>query len=286
MAVLVGRFLDGDGVERFGLVVDDGAVDLSGSPVGSVAALLSWSKADALGQVDRARRVGRRRAVSRWLAPIDRQEVWAAGVTYRRSRDARMQESSQASVYDLVYTAARPEIFLKATPHRVVGPGDALYLRGDARWNVPEPEIGLVMNRAGEIVGYTIGNDLSSRDIEGENPLYLPQAKLWDKSCALGPVIALDDGSFDATHATISVTITRQGQVVFAGSTSTDQIVRPYAELAEYLYRDNRLPDGSFLLTGTGIVPPDDFTLEVGDAVDIAIPGIGALANSIRRHGA
>lgn len=217
------------------------------------------------------------------LAPIVSQEVWAAGVTYYRSRTARMAESHDAGAdnfYDRVYTAERPELFLKATPHRVAGPGQAVRIRKDSRWNVPEPELALVITRTGKIVGYTIGNDMSSRDIEGENPLYLPQAKVYDRSCALGPCVLVSRGNLDVSTS-IRLEIVRGQATVFDGSTTLAQLKRTPETLVEYLYRDNSFPEGAILLTGTGIVPPDNFTLQSGDEIRITIDGIGTLTNSV-----
>ncbi len=216
------------------------------------------------------------------LAPIDRQEVWAAGVTYKRSQVARMEESeSGASHYDKVYSAARPELFFKGLANRVSGPGEPLRVRADSQWSVPEPEFTLVLNPAMEIVGYTIGNDMSARDIEGENPLYLPQAKVYRQCCGLGPVILLADEQLDLAGTAINLTISRGGADVFTGETSLGQLNRELDELAEWLGRENEFPDGALLLTGTGIVPPDDFTLEDGDTVAIEVTGIGILENPI-----
>ncbi|MHB1426716.1 MAG: fumarylacetoacetate hydrolase family protein [Gemmataceae bacterium] len=216
------------------------------------------------------------------LPPLDAQEVWAAGVTYKRSREARERESAGAArFYDLVYNAERPELFLKATPRRVVGPGAAVRIRHDSRWNVPEPELALVVSPRMRIVGYTIGNDMSSRDIEGENPLYLPQAKVYDGSCSLGPVIALADGLPPPESVTIRLTIARGGTVVFEGSTSLAAMKRSFDDLVSWLGRENSFPDGVILLTGTGIVPPDDFTLERGDDIAIDITDIGCLNNRV-----
>lgn len=217
-------------------------------------------------------------------APIDRQEVWAAGVTYLRSRDARMEESTSAkSAYDLVYEADRPEIFFKATPSRVSGPGETIAIRGDSTWDVPEPELALVVNRGGEVVGYTVGNDVSSRSIEGENPLYLPQAKFYSKCAALGPVIALAWEIAEIKDRTIRLVIRRGGEVQFDGTTSTSQIHRTFEDLVGYLRRYNEFPAGVVLMTGTGIIPPSEFTLEDGDDVEIAIDGIGSLRNPVVR---
>ena len=216
-------------------------------------------------------------------APVDRQEVWAAGVTYRRSRDARMEESTQKDVYDLVYEAERPELFLKATPERVSGPGEAIAVRGDSSWDVPEPELALVVNRDGETVGYTVGNDVSSRSIEGENPLYLPQAKVYTACVALGPVVALAWEVPDPARLPIRLTIRRGGEVRFQDETSTDQMHRTFDDLVHYLRRFNRFPVGVVLMTGTGLVPPSEFTLEDGDEVEIAIESVGTLRNPVVR---
>jgi len=221
----------------------------------------------------------------RLLKPISTQEVWAAGVTYERSKVAREEESAGSGIYDRVYAAARPELFFKATPSRTVGPYEPVAIRTDARWNVPEPELTLVINPALELVGFTIGNDMSSRDIEGENPLYLPQAKVYARCCALGPLIALRGSLADPTNLTIKLEILRASSPIFAGEVSTRRIVRSYSELIDYLGRDNLFPDGVCLLTGTGIVPPDDVTLLPGDEVVIAIEGIGELRNPVVQGG-
>jgi 2-dehydro-3-deoxy-D-arabinonate dehydratase len=216
------------------------------------------------------------------LAPIDRQEVWAAGVTYRRSQVARMAESQGAATfYDKVYVADRPELFFKATPHRVAGPFEAVRIRRDASWNVPEPELALVLNSRLELVGFTIGNDMSSRDIEGENPLYLPQAKVYDACCGVGPWITLAETMPAPDEIGIELTIERDGQMVFQGTTSVSQMARGFSELIDWLARDNSFPGGVLLLTGTGIVPADGFTLAAGDAVRISIAGIGTLVNPV-----
>lgn len=217
-----------------------------------------------------------------WLPPIDQQEVWAAGVTYKRSQTARMEESeAAASCYDRVYTAARPEIFFKATPNRCEGHGGNLRIRSDATWNVPEPELALVISNSGTIVGYTIGNDMSSRDIEGDNPLYLPQAKLYNQCCGLGPWITLAGGMPERMSIGIRLKIERHGGVVFTGETSVAQMARQFEDLVSWLLRDNDMPNGAFLLTGTGIVPDSPFTLAKGDIVHVSIDGIGTLTNTI-----
>lgn len=218
------------------------------------------------------------------LAPIDHQEVWAAGVTYFRSKVARESESeSAARFYDRVYTAPRPELFFKATPHRVAGPGGKVRIRADSTWSVPEPELALVLTPRLELVGYTIGNDLSARDIEGENPLYLPQAKVYDRCCALGPVVTLADALPPRDQVHIRLTITRRGQLAFEGVTSLAQMVRSFEDLIGWLRRDNSFPHGVILLTGTGIVPPDDFSLRAEDHIHIEVAGIGRLSNVVEQ---
>jgi len=290
------RYRGAGGDVRVGLIRDGQLFDLTAvDPLtfGSIAAWLRHPR-----PVDAVRAAAERAgaAVARWddatpavdvLAPLDLQEVWAAGVTYLRSKQARMEESEQGgSFYDLVYEADRPELFFKATPSRVVGPGESIRIRGDAAWSVPEPEVALVVSASMQIVGYTIGNDVSSRDIEGQNPLYLPQAKCYRQCCALGPAILIEErDAAEADHREfdLGVTIDRGEQRVFEGQTSTARMKRRFGELVEYLGRDNVFPDGVFLLTGTGIVPPDDFTLEPGDAVTIAVPEIGGLHNTVVR---
>jgi 2-dehydro-3-deoxy-D-arabinonate dehydratase len=220
------------------------------------------------------------------LAPIDRQEVWAAGVTYKRSQVARMEESKAgASHYDKVYTAPRPEIFFKGTPNRVSGPGQPLRVRADSNWSVPEPELALVVSPTGKLVGFTVGNDMSARDIEGENPLYLPQAKVYNQCCGLGPFVWIPEGPVDRPATKIRLKISRAGAVAFSGESDLDQMKRGFEELIGWLIRENDLVTGAFLLTGTGIVPPDNFTLENGDSVSIEITGIGTLTNPIVKAG-
>jgi len=217
------------------------------------------------------------------LAPIGTQEVWAAGVTYLRSRDARMEEAKDAGggdFYQKVYEAARPELFFKALPHRIAAHKQEVYIRKDSSWNVPEPELTLFINSIGEIQGYTVGNDMSSRSIEGENPLYLPQAKVYDRSAALGPCLLVTNEPV-SKETKIQLTIKRNAQNVFEGSIQINKIKRSFEELAEYLFRESTFPTGCFLMTGTGIVPPDDFTLQQGDEVNISIDGIGTLTNKV-----
>ncbi|MCE2851888.1 MAG: fumarylacetoacetate hydrolase family protein [Roseiflexaceae bacterium] len=283
------RFTDGNQHVRIGFVVDEQVYDIT-ARFPSITAFLRWTigRTDAGSALRQALHgvapVASLASVT-LLRPSDDQEIWAAGVTYERSRVAREEESAKSGIYDRVYTAPRPEIFFKATPSRVVGPGEAVAIREDASWNVPEPELALVINPALEIVGYTIGNDMSSRDIEGENPLYLPQAKMYGRCCAIGPMIALSEAIPDAKNLTIEVTIERAGRTMFSGQVSTSKIVRRYEDLVSYLGRDNLFPDGVLLLTGTGIVPGDDFTLESRDTVRIRIDGIGTLQNPVVRGG-
>ncbi len=217
------------------------------------------------------------------LAPIGSQEVWAAGVTYHRSRDARMEESKSVGggdFYDRVYSAERPELFFKSTAHRVVGPNDSVAIRDDASWSVPEPELTLLISPEGKIIGYTVGNDMSSRDIEGENPLYLPQAKVYDRSCALGPCILVSEET-PASTTEIRLQVVRGGRAEFEGATTLESLKRDPKSLVQYLYRNNSFPKGCFLMTGTGIVPPDDFTLKSHDEIRISITGIGTLVNRV-----
>jgi 2-dehydro-3-deoxy-D-arabinonate dehydratase len=214
------------------------------------------------------------------LAPIDQQEVWAAGVTYKRSQEARERESvGAARFYDLVYSADRPELFFKANPQRVVGPGGRVHIRRDSKWSVPEPELALIISPHLQIIGFTIGNDMSARDIEGENPLYLPQAKVYDNCCALGPAITLADSMPPPDQVTIRLAIRRLGEKVFEGATRLDAMSRSFENLVGWLGRETSFPHGAILLTGTGIVPPDDFTLMAGDHIIIDITGIGQLTN-------
>jgi 2-dehydro-3-deoxy-D-arabinonate dehydratase len=212
--------------------------------------------------------------------PFDPPEVWAAGVTYKSSEMERRRESGTPDVYSNVYNAARPELFFKATTDRCVGPFEAVGIREDSTWNVPEPELAFVLFK-GEIIGYTIGNDMSSRSIEGENPLYLPQAKLYDRCCSIGPCFVTADSISDPHNLTVSCTITRDGEEVFSGETSTSEMARKCEELADWLYRHNPVPNMTTVLTGTAIVPPPDFTLQEGDTVTMTIEGIGTLVNGV-----
>lgn len=220
------------------------------------------------------------------LAPVDTQEVWAAGVTYERSKVARQEESAAAGggdFYDRVYSADRPEIFFKSAGWRVMGPGTPIHVRPDSTWDVPEPEMTLVLSSAGKIVGVTVGNDVSSRSIEGENPLYLPQAKSYNGSCAIGPSILVldDDSSVSLTSLPIRLAIRRGSETVFSGETSTSRMKRTAEELSEWLFRELSFPQGALLMTGTGIIPTDTFTLTAGDVVTITIGGVGTLTNPV-----
>lgn len=217
------------------------------------------------------------------LAPIGRQEVWASGVTYLRSRNARMEESKKSggdNFYDRVYDAERPELFFKATPERVVGPGANVRIRADSTWNVPEPELTLFITSSGTIVGYTCGNDMSSRSIEGENPLYLPQAKSYDGSAALGPCLYVPESPI-SSDTKITLEIIRDDQAAFTNSIAISQMKRQHTELVEFLFRECSFANGCYLMTGTGIVPSDDFTLRSGDEISITIDGIGTLTNTV-----
>ncbi|MGN6743828.1 MAG: fumarylacetoacetate hydrolase family protein [Amnibacterium sp.] len=250
-------------------------------PLGAtLAELLALPLGEARARIDAA---AGEPVTGRLLAPVDEQEVWAAGVTYERSRDERMAESTEASIYDRVYVAERPELFLKAPAWRVVAPGAPVAIRADSDWDVPEPELALVFNAAGELFGYVPGNDMSSRSIEGENPLYLPQAKVYEAACALGPAIvpAWDvEGPFD-----IRLTIERDEHVVFEGATSTATITRELDDLGAWLFAAMPFPAGAVLLTGTGVVPYEGFTLAEKDVVTVSIDGIGTLVNPVRTVG-
>lgn len=277
------RFQVGAEAPRWGILLAEQIVDLAPAGVESLADLLeSPNLAARLGVLAKQPLPRVPRSGARLLRPIDHQEVWAAGVTYLRSKSARMEESDfSARAYSHVYEAPRPELFFKSLPEKAVGPGESVGIRRDARWNVPEPELALVFNSRGELVAYTIGNDMSSRDIEGENLLYLPQAKIYDRSCALGPSLVIGATEADARTWEVRVAIHRQGAEVFAGETSISRIKRTFGELGEWLFRSQRFPRGAVLLTGTGVVPPNEFTLAVGDEVRITISGIGTLVNDV-----
>lgn len=276
------RFKNAEGETRVGRAVNDESVaDLSAGGVESITELLEDDKAiarvEALADLPKMAL-----ADVTLLRPVEQQEVWAAGVTYLRSKKARMEESDfSANAYDLVYEAARPEIFFKSLPEKVVNPNEVVGIREDSKWNVPEPELTLVVNSREKLVGYTIGNDMSSRDIEGENLLYLPQAKVYDRSCAVGPWLVMGANEAEVREWTIGVEIVRAGGTVFNGETSIDNIKRTFDELVGYLCQSQTFPQGAMLLTGTGVVPDDDFTLAAGDVVRIAISGIGTLENKV-----
>lgn len=281
----IGRFRSADGTVHVGALSPDGqtVTDLAAAGITTLQPILEAPDAATCVAAATTRNLPTLPAAAvRWLAPVERQEVWAAGVTYLRSKAARMEESDfSATAYDRVYAAERPEIFFKALGEKVVGPGDSVGIRRDARWNVPEPELALVLNSRGVIVGVTIGNDMSSRDIEGENLLYLPQAKVYDRSCALGPFIELGVTEAQLRARQLSIAIRRDGTEVFAGATSLNQLKRSFAELAGWLGRSQSFPHGAVLLTGTGVVPPDTFTLAADDEVAITLAGLGTLANTV-----
>lgn len=272
-------------VARVGLATDSGHIlDLTPARVHSLSQVLKYEDpANFLKTIGQSSLSRNSLDAVILLPPVDRQEVWAAGVTYFRSKAARMEESNfSASAYDKVYEAPRPEVFFKSLPEKVVGPNAFVGIRKDALWNVPEPELALVINTAGSIVGFTIGNDMSSRDIEGENLLYLPQAKIYDKSCALGPWILLGSSEADARKWEIRIRIQRDKETAFSGASCVNQIKRSFTELACYLCRSQTFPHGAVLLTGTGIVPGKDFTLQAGDIITISISGIGFLTNIVQ----
>ena len=265
------------------LTSDDSVLDLTAAGIDHMTGLLERADlADELARFARAPLPRHPLEGVRLLTPVESQEVWAAGVTYLRSKHARMEESDfSADAYDRVYDAARPEIFFKSLPEKVVSPGGVVGIRRDARWNVPEPELALVISSTGAIVGFTIGNDMSSRDIEGENVLYLPQAKIYTGSCAVGPWVVIGPAEHDVRLWTIQLEIRRAGELVFEGETRAGQIKRSFGELVDYLFRSQTFPHGAVLLTGAGVVPPDSFTLAAGDVVRITITGIGALENVV-----
>jgi len=278
------RFSQDSGGLRIGLVLDEGTLlDLSPAGVDRLAVILENQDPAAFAATFARRNLPRVPvAAAKLHAPVERQEIWAAGVTYLRSKAARMAESDfSATAYDRVYASERPEIFFKGLAEKAVATGDAVGIRRDSRWNVPEPELALVLNSGGRVVGCTIGNDMSSRDIEGENLLYLPQAKIYDRSCALGPWITLGASEEAARAWTVRILIARAGAAVFSGETKVGQLKRRFDELAGYLFRSQKFPHGAVLLTGTGIVPPDTFTLQPGDEVGIEIDGIGRLRNTV-----
>jgi 2-dehydro-3-deoxy-D-arabinonate dehydratase len=278
------RFRADNSEIHVGLITEDGTVlDLSEAGVNRMKPLLELDHtADKLSRLMQQCVARHSLDAVHLVTPVESQEVWAAGVTYVRSKQARMTESEfSATAYDRVYDAERPEIFFKSLPEKVVSPGAAVGIRRDSAWNVPEPELALVVNSSGKIVGFTIGNDMSSRDIEGENLLYLPQAKIYTGSCALGPWIVVGASEDEARSWTIVLEIRRAGQSVFTGETPVSRIKRSFTDLVRYLFRSQAFPSGVVLLTGTGIVPPDTFTLQAGDSIRISITGIGELENPV-----
>ena len=275
------RFKTAEGAVRIGRLQEGETVaDLTAAGFESLTALLEDT--EALAQAEAADAPTVPLAEVSLLTPVERQEVWAAGVTYLRSKKARMEESDfSANAYDKVYDAPRPEIFFKSLPEKVAHPGDAVGIRADATWNVPEPELTLVVNSRKELVGVSIGNDMSSRDIEGENLLYLPQAKMYERACAVGPCIVTGADEATIRQWTIGVEIVRGSETVFSGETSINNIKRTFTELLDYLGRSQSFPHGAMLLTGTGVVPDDDFTLAAEDTIRIFISGIGTLENPV-----
>jgi 2-dehydro-3-deoxy-D-arabinonate dehydratase len=247
----------------------------------SLAQLLAAGRDEVHDAVDRALRTEPVSAAAELLAPVDDQEVWASGVTYRRSATARAEESSVGDVYEMVYEAQRPELFLKATPSRVPRPGAALRIRADSGWDVPEPELALVANATGELVAYTVGNDVSSRSIEGENPLYLPQAKVFTGSCALGPALVPVQEVPPLPELAVRLEIRRDDEVIFGDEVSLAALRRTPVELLGWLFQALDFPAGVVLLTGTSIVPPPELTLAARDVVRIAVPGVGTLVNPV-----
>lgn len=273
------RYVDADGATRVGVSDEAGVRRL---PVGTVAELLSGDLARWRELLTKAGPPNPEPV--RLLPPVDGDmEVWAAGVTYRRSRDARMEEATVVDPYDRVYQAARPELFFKALAWRVCGPGEPVAIRGDSTVDVPEPELAVVVTASGEIAGYTLCNDVSSRSIEGENPLYLPQAKVYAGSCAIGPGIVPAELITDPGGLVVSLVVRRGGEIVFTGRTDTGQIVRPLPDLVSWLFEEQDFPDGVVLSTGTGIVPDLDFSLDAGDEITIAVDEIGELTNPVVR---
>jgi len=278
------RFLTSQRETHIGLLTAENQIlDLSDAGVNNLTSLL-----EAENPLEQLKTLSQRNLTRfslnqiQLLSPIERQEVWAAGVTYLRSKKARMEESNfSANAYDRVYSAPRPEIFFKSLPEKVVGPGEPVGIRMDAQWNVPEPELVLIINSQGTIVGYTIGNDMSSRDIEGENLLYLPQAKIYHRSCAVGPCIVVGPTETVARTWNIRLQIYRGGGIIFEGQTTVNQIKRSFEELVSYLYRSQTFTRGAVLLTGTGIVPGDNFTLQPDDRIWIEVNGIGVLENTV-----
>lgn len=282
------RYLHPEHGPRLGAETDKGFFDLTAHDPDVFASLSTWLAHEHPAEVAllaESQVSGYLSLDPDWkmLPPVDgRMEVWAAGVTYEDSKRARMAESEGGGdFYDKVYDAARPELFFKANPWRVIAPGDPIAIRPDSRWDVPEPELTLVLSSTGRIVGVTVGNDVSSRSIEGENPLYLPQAKCYTGACAVGPTIRIVDVNLELKNLPIRLEIARGGQPAFSGETSTAKMKRSPQELAKYLFDTCTFPEGALLMTGTGLIPPDSFTLQSGDVVTIAIEGVGTLINPV-----
>ena len=278
------RFRSDHADVRIGLVTDDSSVfDLTPAGITSISRLLEEESPFEKVQPASTQALPRISfSQIQLLSPVEQQEVWAAGVTYLRIKKARMEESNfSATAYDRVYEAPRPELFFKSLPQKVAGPDTPVGIRKDAHWSVPEPELALVLNSKGAIAGFTVGNDMSSRDIEGENLLYLPQAKIYRRSCSVGPWIVIGRTEEEARRWIIGVEILRQGEKAFSGETSVGQIKRSFDELAECLFRSQSFPNGAVLLTGTGVVPPDTFTLQTGDEIHVHVSGIGTLRNTV-----
>lgn len=287
-AVEIFRYLHPEHGPRLGAEIAEGFYDLTAHDPETFGSIASWLRHERPAEVAllaASALTGYFQIEPDWkiLPPVDgAMEVWAAGVTYEDSKRARMAESEGGGdFYDRVYTAERPELFFKANPWRVVAPGDPVAIRKDSRWDVPEPELTLVLCASGRIVGATVGNDMSSRSIEGENPLYLPQAKSYERACAVGPTIRVAEVDLDLKNLPITLEISRGGSVAFSGETSTARMKRTPQELAEWLFATLSFPDGALLMTGTGLIPPDTFTLQNGDTITISIGGIGTLINPV-----
>lgn len=284
------RYMNGNQKQLAVVTEENQAVDL---PYADFMALVATARSNNKTVFDIVKQLsleGEGKAIDSLVltTPIDAPEVWASGVTYKKSKEARNYEATQGKLdretfYDKVYDAERPEIFFKSTAARTVGPNDPVYLRSDSNWQIPEPELGLVIDKEGIVLGYTVGNDMSCRDIEGENPLYLPQAKMWKNSCSIGPAILLKEAVKDPYELQIICRIFRNNEKVFEGSAHVNQLKRTLDELVQYLVRDNEVFDGTVLLTGTCVVPPNEFTLQDQDQIEIEIPGIGVLSNPVKQ---
>ena len=283
----IARFMSATGEALVGLRQEDGRIVQLGRGARALADLLQLRASELRSRLSSSGSNAPEAEARTIMAPIDgATEVWAAGVTYKRSEEARVEESATPDIYTRVYRAERPELFFKATPRRVAGPEEPIVVRADSTWDVPEPEVALVINAFGEIVGYTVANDVSSRSIEGDNPLYLPQAKVYDGCCALGPGIVPAWEVADAYVLAIRMRIQRGGAPLWQGETSMREFARRLEDLAAYLFREDVFPDGVILSTGTALVPESPFTLEAGDVVEIEIDGLGSLRNPVVRGAA